>query len=97
MKLLVLSFVLLLSSCSTQRFNMSNGVPRTTPNHEGKHHFIFWGIGQEKQVNPGEVCQNDQSIEAVDTHLTFVDGLLGGLTWGIYSPRSYRVYCSTKK
>ena len=83
--------VLALSACSTQRFNY-DGRHSTVPTYEGKSHFIFWGIGQEKNYNPNEIC-GSRGVSAVDSHTTFVDGLLGGLTWGIYSPESYSIYC----
>lgn len=83
-----------MASCATQQFSLTNGNARTVPNYEGKHHFIFWGIGQEKTVNTSEVCDKDQKVEAVNSHLTFVDGLLAVITWGIYYPRSYAVYCA---
>lgn len=94
MRLLLLCFAFFVTSCATQHFNLVGEKTRTVPSYEGKHHFIFWGLGQEKMVNPSEACKKNQKIEAVDTHLTFLDGLLSGITWGIYYPRSYAVYCS---
>ncbi|MBA2403524.1 MAG: Bor family protein [Bdellovibrionales bacterium] len=94
MKLLAIGFVLVLSSCATQHFVLKEGPRSSLPNFEGKNHFIFWGIGQEHLIKPLEVCGKDQTVGAVDTHLTFVDGLLASLTWGIYYPRSYAIYCS---
>lgn len=94
MKILLLCCVLLFSSCATQHFSLVAGKTRTMPTFEGKHHFIFWGLGQEKIVAPDEACKKNQKIEAVDTHLTFWDGFLSGISWGIYYPRSYAVYCS---
>lgn len=82
---------LLLSACSTQRFNL-DGNHATIPTYEGTSHFIFWGLGQEKEYNPSEICgAND--VSAIDTHVSFVDGLLSAITWGIYAPESYAIYC----
>jgi len=96
-KLMILLLISIVSSCATQQFNLKEGKTRTIPDYEGKHHFIFWGIGQEKNVNTHEVCETNQQLEAVNSHLTFVDGLLTAFTWGIYYPRSYAVYCSKEE
>jgi hypothetical protein len=98
MKMFLLALCLIVTSCATQQFKVTEkGKKRSVPSYEGKHHFIFWGLGQEKEVNALEACNEGQSIEAVDTHLTFVDGLLSAITYGIYYPRSYRIYCSKDK
>ena len=82
----------MLAACSTQRFDLTDNHS-TIPTYEGKSHFVFWGIGQEKTYNPREIC-GVKGVSAVDSHTTFVDGLLSGLTWGIYSPESYAIYCN---
>ena len=98
MKLYVILVCLFLSSCATQQFNLNEqGKKISLPSYEGKHHFIFWGLGQEKEVNASEACDKGQKVEAVDSHLTFVDGFLSAITYGIYYPRSYRIYCSKGK
>jgi hypothetical protein len=86
-----IGLALALSACSTQRFDL-DGHHATIPTYEGTSHFVFWGIGQEKDYNPREICSN-RGVSAIDTHHSFLDGLLGGITWGIYAPESYAIYC----
>lgn len=91
----VLGILLLLSGCCTQRFDLS-GTRGTIPTYEGKSHFIFWGLGQTKDINPNEICGR-RGVRSVDSHITFVDGLLSGITWGIYNPQSYSIYCNSER
>ena len=91
-KILICAGLLLaLSSCSTQRFDM-DGKRATIPSYEGTSHFVFWGIGQEKDYNPREICGN-RGVSSINTHHSFLDGLFGVITWGIYAPESYAIYC----
>jgi len=86
-----LGLALALSACSTQRFALDSRHT-TIPTYEGVSHFVFWGIGQEKNYNPREIC-GAKGISAIDTHHSFLDGLFSGLTFGIYAPESYAIYC----
>jgi hypothetical protein len=90
--LCLFAFVFLISGCCHQKFDL-NSSRSTIPTYEGTSHFVFWGLGQVKEVNPEEVCGN-RGIASVETGLSFVDGLLSGITYGIYSPREYRIYCN---
>jgi len=93
MKNILLSIILFFAvSCSTQNLKISKSPTKTIPTYEGTSHFIFWGLGQEKLIDPKEVC-GDRAIAQVSTSTSFLNGLLGGLTWGIYAPRDYIIYC----
>ena len=81
--LAVATLVATLSGCCTQNFPLSQERMPTVPTYEGTSHFILWGLGQEKTINPKDV----------NTHYSFVQGLITGITYGIYSPRGYSVYC----
>lgn len=88
---LVLGFIFA-TSCVTQNFRLSEGPAKTVPAYEGTSHFIFWGIGQEKEIDPKEVC-GTRKIAQVQSSLSFINGLLSGITYGIYSPRDYAIFC----
>lgn len=93
MKFLATTLLLtFLCSCSTQNLKITKGDVKTVPSYEGTSHFIFWGLGQEKLINPNEVC-GDKGVAQVATKTSFLNGLLGGITWGIYAPRDYVIYC----
>lgn len=84
--------VLSLAACSTQKFELDTTSHTSIPTYEGTSHFVFWGIGQEKKLYPAEVC-GARGVASVDTHDSFVNGLFSAITWGIYAPRSYAIYC----
>ena len=90
--LAVATVVATLSGCCTQNIPLNNDRMPTVPTYEGTSHFIFWGLGQEKTINPKDVC-GKKKVTAVNTHYSFVQGLMTGITYGIYSPRGYSVYC----
>ena len=57
------------------------------------HHFFVSGIGQKKTVGM-EICGGAENVVKTETQQTFVNGLLGFITLGIYTPLEARVYCS---
>lgn len=93
--LFLCAFCLLFSGCCAQRFDL-NGQRPTIPTYEGTSHFVFWGIGQTKEIDPNEVC-GSRGISSVETHTSFLNGFLSAITWGIYKPETYVVYCNKAK
>ena len=49
------------------------------------HHFFVSGIGQKKTVDAAKICGGAENVVA-ETQQTFVNGLLGFITLGIYTP-----------
>ena len=58
------------------------------------HHFFVSGIRQKKTVDAAKICGGAENVVKTETQQTFVNGLLGLLTLGIYTPLEARVYCS---
>ena len=58
------------------------------------HHFFVSGIGQKKTVDAAKICGGAENVVKTETQQTFVNGLLGFNTLGIYTPLEARVYCS---
>lgn len=86
-----------LSACSTQRFEINpNPVTMSMPSYEGTNHFVFWGIGQEQTLYPGNAC-GPEGVNRVEVQKSFINGLFATLTLGIYAPRSYAVYCNNSR
>jgi hypothetical protein len=88
-----LSAALLATGCYTTRFQ-SNLAPGGAK-FEEKGNFFLWGLVGEKEVDLKKMCpagparwQNQQ---------TFVDGLIGAVTLGIYIPRTINVECTGAK
>ena len=63
---------------------------------KGNHHLYFFvsGIGQKKTVDAAKICGGAENVVKTETQQTFVNGLLGFITLGIYTPLEARVYCS---
>ena len=67
------------------------GSSSTKGNHH--HHFFVSGIGQKK-IDAAKICGGAENVVKTETQQTFVNGLLGFITLGIYTPLEARVYCS---
>lgn len=90
---IVVFFVLLLSACSNQTIRMTDSYAVTNANYEKSQPFFIYGLGQTKEINAIKVCR-DNGVHHITTQQTFVDGLLGVITLGIYSPRTVAIYCN---
>ncbi len=91
-KYTLLCSLFLLAGCCTQQFPIKTDRMPTVPTYEGTTHFILGGLGQSKEINPKDVCGKKEVI-GVETHYSFIQGLITGITYGIYSPRGYSIYC----
>lgn len=91
--LFVTCIIFIIVGCSTQRFVLNENQQSSVPTYEGTHHFLFWGLGQTKELIPEDVCGN-RGVAAVESSTSVVNILLSSITYGIYSPRAYAVYCN---
>jgi len=90
---LLVSFTLLASGCATQSFMVkANG--NAQPTTDQMKTFFINGLGQQQITNANTICGGSGHVYKVETQQTFVDGLLGMITFGIYTPRTARVYCT---
>ena len=58
------------------------------------HHFFVSGIGQKKTVDAAKICGGAENVVKTETQQTFVNGLLGFITLGIYTPLEAPCVCS---
>ena len=93
-KILLICLIAVLSGCATQTY-LINGNTALEPVEEKSEHFFISGIGQKKTVDAAEVCGGVENVVKVETEQTFMNGFLAALTWGIYTPRTARVYCKS--
>ncbi len=87
----VLSMVV--CSCATQTYNL-NGGGGTEPTKETMQPFFVSGLGQTQEMDAAAICGGVDKVAKVESHVSFLNGLLGALTWGIYTPRQAKVYCT---
>ena len=78
-----------------QTFTVQNKPAAVAPKETITHHFFVSGIGQKKTVDAAKICGGAENVVKIETQKqTFVNGLLGFITLGIYTPLEARVYCS---
>jgi hypothetical protein len=83
-----------LMGCANQRFNIA-GEPSATAaaRSEDSQTFFLSGIGQSTTVDAAKTCGGAAKVEGVAVEQSPLDVLLGTVTFGIYTPRTARVYC----
>ena len=90
--LLATALALLITGCAQQTFTVQNKPAAVT--RKPSYHFFVSGIGQKKTVDAAKICGGAENVVKTETQQTFVNGLLGFITLGIYTPLEARVYCS---
>ena len=88
------ALALLITGCAQQTFTVQNKPAAVAPKETITHHFFVSGIGQKKTVDAAKICGGAENVVKTETQQTFVNGLLGFITLGIYTPLEARVYCS---
>ncbi|MGC2165014.1 MAG: Bor family protein [Gallionella sp.] len=86
--------ILLLVGCSTVTIQpQQSGKLVTQPTYEESKNFFFWGLAGEFRFDVTKICSG-KKVTQMQTQQTFVNGLLGLVTLGIYSPHTVKVWCS---
>ena len=98
-KYLTIFALLFVFSCEKQQFNVSskNKFAEVTiaPTYEEWDNLFFWGLTPTAKHDATAMCSGAE-VEMVGTKKSFSQSLLGVITYGIYSPRTYQVQCSKK-
>ena len=88
--LLATALALLITGCAQQTFTVQNKPAAVAPKETITHHFFVSGIGQKKpSMQPKFVAA--ENVVKTETQQTFVNGLLGFITLGIYTPLEARI------
>ncbi len=81
------------SACSSVTIRPKGGVKDTSPpSYIDSKPFYFWGLKGQHKVNVNEVCEGAE-VSQMQTKVSISDFLYGGLTLGIYAPRTAKVWC----
>ena len=92
-KMLLAALALLITGCAQQTFTVQNKPAAVAPKETITHHFFVSGIGRRKlSMQPKFVAAQKMLLKR--SQRAFVNGLLGFITLGIYTPLEARVYCS---
>ena len=88
--LLATALALLITGCAQQDVYCSNKPAAVAPKETITHHFFVSGIGQKKTTDAAKIIWRRKCYKT-ETQQTFVNGLLGFITLGIYTPLEARV------
>ena len=91
--LLATALALLITGCAQQTFTVQNKPAAVAPKETITHHFFVSELGRRK-LSLSKICGGAENVVKTETQQTFVNGLLGFITLGIYTPLEARVYCS---
>ena len=92
--ILALLATALFAGCSNQKFHFNDTNSAFMPNMETSQPFFVGGIVQESHVDVAKICGSAAKVARVETIQAPVDCVLSVLTFGIYSPRTAKVYCT---
>jgi hypothetical protein len=84
-----LAIAALLAGCHTMRFELEQTAD-TREVHD-RHSYFFWGLVPTKVIDVREKCAS--GVVALRENTSFLDGLLGLPSFGIWSFRSTTYYC----
>ena len=92
---LLLFCLLFFVSCQTVTISPSGDTRSysSTPTYSESQHFFLFGLVGNNIINVSSVC-GDRSVLQMQTQSTFLDGFLGSITLGIYTPRTASIWCS---
>ena len=68
-----------------RRFTVQNKPAAVAPKETIAHHFFVSGVEQKKTVDAAKICGGAENVVKTETQQTFVNGLLGFNTLGIYT------------
>lgn len=95
-KLLLIGVAALaLSSCYNTRIivgNVKPNEPLIKVSSEWNHHLIYGLVPLDNATMNGENYAGPYSNYVVRTYTSFLNGLVYGLTWGIYAPTQTAYY-----
>lgn len=90
-----LACLFLLTGCATQQVDFDQGLPdNAQAQHEKLQHFFVFGLVPKQQRELADKFCPNSEIKRVETEMTFLNGLVGAITYNLYTPRTLRVYCS---
>ena len=91
--LLASALALLITGCAQQTFTVQNKPAAVAPRKPSPIISSFLELGR-RNCRCSQICGGAENVVKTETQQTFVNGLLGFVTLGIYTPLEARVYYS---
>ena len=73
---------------------ISGTTPAPTVVDKPWQNSFVYGLVPPPELNVREQCPN--GVQKVETETSFVNGLVGALTWSLYTPIHARITCSAR-
>ena len=90
--LLVTALALLITGCAQQTLLVQNKPAAVAPKRKPSPIISsFLELGRRKLVDAAKICGGAENVVKTETQQTFVNGLLGFIILGIYTPLEARV------
>ena len=87
---------LMLTGCAAVTITQSGESDfENRPHYEESKHFFFWGFIGEHHINVKDICQ-DKPVKQMQSKFSSWDVLWGGLSLGLYLPRTAKVWCQVE-
>lgn len=91
---LIVLLLVFFVGCSTVTIRPGGGPKLSTnPTWSSSKPFFLGGLIGSHSVNVDQIC-GSRGVKQMQTQDTFLDGLLQVLTFGIYFPRTAKVWCN---
>jgi len=88
---LILAVLVVTSACYHAVIETGRPAGSTVINRAWAHGFIF-GLVPPSVTNVAQQCPS--GVSKVETKHSFLNGLVGGLTWSLYTPMQITVTCA---
>ena len=86
-----LTALLFATGCFRHTIDVGGGAPRSPVIYDRWEHFWLAGLVGHTRVDLERMCPSGQAT--VEARQSFLNGLVAGLTSGIYTPMTLRVRC----
>lgn len=84
----------LLAGCATVTARPDGGAKTSRkPDYQVSKNYFFWGLAGVHTIDVADVCDG-KPAEQLQSQFTFLNGLLGQITLGIYLPKTAKVWCA---
>jgi hypothetical protein len=90
--LIGISLIILLSGCYHARITISDSRPSVVVLDDPWADAWVYGLVPPDEIDATDKCES--GVATVETRLSFLNQLVGGLTLGIYTPMHVRITCA---
>ena len=84
----------LLAGCATVTARPEGGAKTSRkPDYQVSKNYFFWGLAGVHTIDVADVCDG-LPADQMQSQFTFVNGVFSTITFGIYLPKTAKVWCT---